>query len=117
MVEGDALEVQEADVVEAITIGHKGIRELIGLQEELLAKIDDRPKKMEWSKAVSPEGLEAKVKKAAEGKIKDAINQKEKHTRIEAVEKVKAEIAALLADEYPDNPKDIASHIGDVEYN
>jgi polyribonucleotide nucleotidyltransferase len=117
MVEGGALEVQEADVVEAISIGHKGIRELIAIQEELLAKIDDRPKKMEWTKAVSPEGLEAKVKKHAEGKIKEAINQKEKHTRIEAVERIKAEVAALLLDEFPDNPKDIAGHIGDVEYN
>ncbi|MEP6492983.1 MAG: polyribonucleotide nucleotidyltransferase [bacterium] len=117
MVEGGALEVQEADVVEAITIGHKGIRELIGIQEELLAKMDDRPKKMNWSKPASPEGLEAKVKKHAEGKIKDAINQKEKHKRIEAVELVKAEVAALLLGEFPDNPKDIASHIGDVEYN
>jgi polyribonucleotide nucleotidyltransferase len=117
MVEGGALEVQEADVVEAISIGHKGIRELIAIQEELLAKIDDRPKKMDWTKAVSPEGLEAKVKKHAESKIKEAINQKEKHTRIEAVERIKAEVAALLLGEYPDNPKDIAGHIGDVEYN
>ena len=117
MVEGGALEVQEADVVEAINIGHKGIRELIAIQEELLAKIDDRPKKMEWTKATPPDGLEAKVKKATEGKIKDAINQKEKHTRIEAVEKVKSEVAALLAVDFPENSKDIATLIGDVEYN
>ena len=31
MVEGGALEVQEEDVVEALTIGQKGIRELIGI--------------------------------------------------------------------------------------
>ena len=36
MVEGGALEIQESDVVEAIGIGQRGIRELIAMQEELL---------------------------------------------------------------------------------
>src|SRR5215212_8979198 len=57
MVEGGALEVQEEDVVEAITIGQKGIRELIAMQTELLQKIDDRPAKMSWTKAEIPEDL------------------------------------------------------------
>ncbi|HEY5060219.1 MAG TPA: polyribonucleotide nucleotidyltransferase [Gemmatimonadaceae bacterium] len=117
MVEGGALEVQEADVIEAITVGHTGIRELIGLQEQLLKQMDDRPKKMSWVKAEPPEGLDAKVKKLADGKIKDAINQKEKHTRIEAVEKVKKEIAEQLLTDFPDNAKDIAGLIDDSEYN
>jgi polyribonucleotide nucleotidyltransferase len=117
MVEGGALEVQEADVIEAITVGQTGIRELIGLQEQLLKQMDDRPKKMSWVKAEPPEGLDAKVKKLADGKIKDAINQKEKHTRIEAVEKVKKEIAQQLLTDFPDNAKDIAGLIDDSEYN
>src|SRR4051812_7932829 len=37
MVEGGALEVSEEDVVQALAVGHSGIRELIGIQEELLA--------------------------------------------------------------------------------
>ena len=57
MVEGGALEVQEEDVVEAITIGHKGIKELIGIQNELLKQMDDRPAKMTWTKAEIPEDL------------------------------------------------------------
>jgi polyribonucleotide nucleotidyltransferase len=109
--------VQEADVIEAITVGHTGIRELIGLQEQLLKQMDDRPKKMSWVKAEPPEGLDAKVKKLADGKIKDAINQKEKHTRIEAVEKAKKEIAEQLLTDFPDNAKDIAGLIDDSEYN
>src|SRR5204862_3056876 len=68
MVEGGALEVSEEDVVEAFTVAQRGIKELIAAQEDLLKKID-RPKKMEWTKAVRPEGLEENVKKLAEGKI------------------------------------------------
>src|SRR5216110_1952787 len=64
MVEGGALEVSEDDVVEALTLSHKGIRELIATQEELLKK-SDRHEKMSWEKAQLPEGLETRVKELA----------------------------------------------------
>src|SRR5678815_1349497 len=89
MVEGGALEVQEDDVVEALSISHKGIRELIAMQNELLAKLDDRPVKMQWTKAEIPADLQVRVKSLAEGKISEALNQKDKHTRVEAIERVK----------------------------
>jgi len=116
MVEGGALEVGEDDVVEAFTVAQRGIKELIAAQEELLRKID-RPKKMEWTKAEVPEGLEENVKKLAEGKIREAINLKEKHTRIEAVERVKKEIADELLTDFPDNSNDIKELLGEVEYH
>src|SRR5690606_33825133 len=36
MVEGGAVEIPEADVLEALRVGHQGIQELIAIQEELL---------------------------------------------------------------------------------
>jgi len=116
MVEGGALEVQEDDVIGAITVGHNGIRELIGFQNELLAKMDDRPAKMSWSKAEPAKGLPERVKALTEAKIREAINQKEKHTRIEAVERVKKAAAEQLAAEFPES-KDIGAHIEEVEYH
>ena len=117
MVEGGALEVQEEDVVEALTISHKGIKELIAAQEELLKQLSDRPAKMEWTKAEPPENLQVNVKALAEGKIKEALNQKDKHTRIQAVERVKSEVADGLLADFPDNAKDIHTLLGDVEYH
>jgi len=117
MVEGGALEVQEEDVVEAITIGHKGIRELIAIQNELLKQMDNRPAKMSWTKAEIPEHLQVKVKALAEGKITEALNQKDKHGRIEAIERVKKEVAEGLLVDFPDADKDIHTLLGDVEYN
>src|SRR5215216_724109 len=55
MVEGGALEVSEDDVVEALTIAHRGIKELVAIQDEMLA--EKREEKMEWSKAEMPAGL------------------------------------------------------------
>jgi polyribonucleotide nucleotidyltransferase len=117
MVEGGALEVSEEDIVDAFTIAQKGLGELIKAQEDLLAKLPNRPKKMEWTRAEKPEGLVESVKKLAEGKITEAINQKDKHTRIEAVERAKTEIAEKLLADFPDNSNDIKELLGDVEYH
>jgi polyribonucleotide nucleotidyltransferase len=118
MVEGGALEVSEEDVVEAITIAHKGIGEIVGAQDELLKQLGkDRPAKMEWTKAEIPADIHVKVKALAEGRIVEALNQKDKHTRVQAVEQVKAEIADKLLGDFPDNSKDIHTLLGDVEYH
>ena len=116
MVEGGALEVSETDVLDALTVAQKGIRELIGAQEELLTKAGRAPK-MEWTKAEAPEGLVTRVKELAQGKISDALNQKDKHTRIDAVERAKKELADLLLADFPDGARDIHTLLGDVEYH
>src|SRR5690242_12854672 len=68
MVEGGALEVSETDVLDALTVAQKGIRELISAQEELLSKAGRTPK-MEWTKAEAPEGMVTRVKELAQGRI------------------------------------------------
>lgn len=115
MVEGGALEVSEEDVLESLRLSHDGIRELIAAQEELLAKVQQP--KMAWTKAETPEGVATKVKELAAGRIREALNQKDKHTRIEAVERTKRELADGLLVEFPDNAKDIHTILGDVEYH
>src|SRR5690606_27478828 len=60
MVEGGALEVGEDDVLEALAVGHRSIKELVALQEEMLA--ENRAEKMTWTRAEAPEGLVARVK-------------------------------------------------------
>jgi polyribonucleotide nucleotidyltransferase len=116
MVEGGALEVSEEDVVEALTVAQGGIRELIGYQEELFAKAG-RTEKMAWEKATVTEGLTDRVRSIADVKISEALNQKDKHTRIQAVEQVKREVAESLAADLPDNAKEIKGILGDLEYN
>ena len=115
MVEGGALEVSEDDIVEALGVAQKGIRELIASQEELLGKAERTPK-MAWEKATLPEGLEVRVKELAEGRISEALNQKDKHTRIEAIERVKREVADELLGDFPDAAKELHTLVGDVEY-
>ena len=116
MVEGGALEVSEEDVIDGLKIAQKGIGELVAMQEELLAKV--AVEKMAWVKTEVPAEVTKAVTKAAKAKIEAAINQKEKHTRIQAVEAVKdtvkEELAAALA---PELVPHIGSVLGDLEYN
>ncbi len=115
MVEGGAIEISEDDTLAALNVAQAGIRELVAVQEEMLA--ESRTPKMPWTRAEADAGLVSRVKALAEAKITEAINQKDKHTRIEQVEKVKKEVAKLLESEYPDNAKDVKQHIEDAEYN
>ena len=116
MVEGGALEVSEEDVVEALTVAQGGIKELIGYQDELL-KAAGKIEKMSWSKATVTDGLADKVKAAADAKISDALNQKDKQTRVQAVELVKKQVAEQFVADLPDNAKEIQHILGDLEYN
>jgi polyribonucleotide nucleotidyltransferase len=115
MVEGGALEVTEADAVEALTVGHRGIQELIQIQEELLKQA--RAEKMEWKKADLGPEIKGRVEELTKGKIGEALNHHEKHTRIGAIELVKKAAIDTLLTEFPDNAKDIHNLVGDVEYH
>ncbi len=116
MVEGGALEVSEEDVIDGLKIAQKGIGELIAMQEELLKKV--KVEKMAWAKSETPDEVTKAVTKAAKARIEAAINQKEKHTRIQAVEAakeaVKEEMATALA---PEQQPFVGSVLGDLEYN
>jgi polyribonucleotide nucleotidyltransferase len=116
MVEGGALEVSEADVVDALQIGHSGIRELIAAQDELLRQMPRAPK-MSWVRPELPPGLEARVGELARGRIMEAINQSDKHARVDAVVQVKKELGEMLLAEFPDNTRDIITIVGDAEYH
>ncbi len=115
MVEGGALEISEEDVVEALGIAQRGIRELIGMQTELLD--EKREPKMEWVKTETPVEVIHRVKSEAEDAIKAAINQADKHTRVQAVERVKDEVKEKLKAELPEDQHGfIGGVLGDLEY-
>jgi polyribonucleotide nucleotidyltransferase len=115
MVEGGAIEVSEDDALQALTVAHGGIKQLIGFQNEMLS--ESRQPKMDWKKSEPDANIVARVKELADEKIVEAINQLDKHTRIEAVEAVKSAVKEQVLAEYPENGKEISSLVGDSEYN
>ncbi|MEO6446255.1 MAG: polyribonucleotide nucleotidyltransferase [Gemmatimonadaceae bacterium] len=115
MVEGGANEVSEDDTLDALTVAHKGIKELVGYQNDMLAKV--RSDKMAWVKTDVPAEVLAAVTKEAEKRIADAINQKDKHTRVQAVEAIKKEVKERMVAEKPEWAPFVGSVLGDLEYN
>jgi polyribonucleotide nucleotidyltransferase len=114
MLEGGANEISEADALEALTIGHGGIKELIEMQEELLKK--GREPKMTWTANVVPDEVVKAVTKEAEDKIVAALNQKDKHTRIQAVEAVKKAVNEKVVATNPEWAPHIYNVLSDLEY-
>jgi polyribonucleotide nucleotidyltransferase len=116
MVEGGALEVSEADVLEALAIGHTGIKELVGYQNELLSAAGIATK-MPWTKTEVPAAIVKAVKAEAEARILAAINQKDKHTRVEAVEAVKRAVSEKITAENVDAAPYVNGILDDLEYD
>jgi len=114
MVEGGALELTEAEIVKALEVAHKGVRELLDATAELTAEV--RQPKMEWTKTEPPAELVARVKALAEPRIAEALNLPEKAERAQALGALKATIQEQLAEEFPENGKDVARVIEDIEY-
>src|SRR5881392_725874 len=115
MVEGGALELTEAEVVKALEVAQKGIRELLDAADELVA--DMRQPKMEWTKVEPAAEQVRRVKELAEARVQEALNLPEKSERAQALGALKATIQEQLAAEFPDNVKDVGRVIEDIEYH
>ncbi len=114
MVEGGALELTEAEIIKALEVAHKGIQELLDATGELTAEM--RQPKMEWTKVEPPAELVKRVKALAEPRIEEALNLPEKAERAQALGALKATIQEQLAEEFPENVKDVGRVIEDIEY-
>jgi len=114
MVEGGALEISEKEVLDALKIGQKGIKELIGIAQKVISKAA-KPT-MAWVKAERDAALTKRVEELAEKAMAKAINAKDKAGRSEGVAKVKASVVEQLLAEFPDQGRTIGNEIEEVEY-
>jgi polyribonucleotide nucleotidyltransferase len=114
MVEGGALQVSEAEMLEALKVAQKGIRELLGHAEKIASKAA-RPK-LAWVKDEPPAELVKRVRGLAEAEMAQVINAKDKHARAANAEGLKAKVKETLAAEFPEGSKQISGVLEDIEY-
>ena len=114
MVEGGALELSEADIAEALTFAQKGVAELVAWEQEILE--GNAKPKIVWNKAQPAPELAARVRELAEDRMREALTLPEKHERIQALRAVEAEVKERLAEEFPEQERDIGSVLDDIEY-
>ncbi len=115
MVEGGAVEVSEQEVLDALKVAQKGIKELIALQKKVLDKAA-KPK-MAWTKAEPDADMIKKVRELAEGAMAKAINAKDKAGRSQGVKDLKVKVLEELAAAYPEGLKAIANELDELEYH
>jgi polyribonucleotide nucleotidyltransferase len=115
MVEGGSLEISEAEVVEALKVAQKGIKEIIGLQKQVIDKADKKPK-IAWTKAEHDAGIVAKIRELAESQMAAAINAKDKASRASGVRAVRDQAIAKVLEAFPDRGREIGNVLEDVEY-
>ncbi|HET8648698.1 MAG TPA: polyribonucleotide nucleotidyltransferase [Gemmatimonadales bacterium] len=114
MVEGGALELSEAEMLEALQVAQSGIRELLRTEQQLFDQLTIT--KLEWTRPETDADLTAKVRKMAEKDIASAINAKDKAGRAAGVREVRERVMQALSEEYPDSGKQIAAELEDIEY-
>ncbi|HJP56515.1 MAG TPA: polyribonucleotide nucleotidyltransferase [Gemmatimonadales bacterium] len=114
MVEGGALEISEAEMLEALKVAQRGIQELVGLENQLAKQAG--PKKLEWNRAPVDEALVSRVREIGEAAVAKAINAKDKSGRAAAVRAIRDQVLAELAGEYADRGKEIGNEFEEIEY-
>lgn len=108
MVEGEAQECSEEDLVKALDIAHNAIRIHIKAQEELRAKAGVSGKR-DYKKPEQNEELQQKVIAFAKDRVYQiSRSASSKADRSEAYDKVKEELIASLGEEVTDADKKLA---------
>jgi len=115
MVEGEANEVSESDMLEAIFFGHQAIQPLLAAQDELVAKV--APVKRDVPPPAVNVELQERVKTLAYQGMKEAVRIKAKMERHNAIDAIREETIAALASEFEGAEKEIAAFIDDMEYD
>ncbi|MBD3411065.1 MAG: polyribonucleotide nucleotidyltransferase [Ignavibacteriales bacterium] len=114
MVEGEGLEVQEADMLEALEAAHAEIKKLVAMQNEL-RELCGREKRV-FEPPVLEEELVNDVRELAETKIVDLVNSTtEKMERQNILKEIKKTTIEALEEKYPEREKDVASALHDIE--
>jgi polyribonucleotide nucleotidyltransferase len=117
MVEGEANECQEEDLIKAIELAHDAIRIQVKAQEDLALAIG-RTTKRDYVKPYRNEVLNEKIKAFATSKMYAiASAASAKHERSEAFKALHDEVVAYLGEDLPDEDKALIGHYtGELQY-
>jgi len=101
MVEGEAVEISEEEMLKALQFGHEAIKKIIALQQDFIdeMKIEKRP--MEPLEMNSD--LVKRVRKMALKKLPEALAPAKKMERKEALDQLEKSIQESLTEDFPEH--------------
>jgi len=115
MVEGASVEVSEADMLEALEVGHKAIRELIDIQLELVALAGGKPAVFEFETIEIDPAFVSAVEGAAANPVADAYKIGDKATRETTLAEIKGNLQETLSEQFPDAIGQLSGVFKDIE--
>jgi len=101
MVEGEAQEIGETDMVAALRFGHEVARQLIGVQKAVAAEMA-KPKRA-MTPVVMPAGLEARVTAMVTNNLRQFLQEPEKQKRNESLKQLRDTTIESLQTEFPES--------------
>ena len=117
MVEGEANECQEEDLIKAIELAHEAVKVQINAQKELREKLGLTTKR-DYKKPYRNEVLNEKITAFAKDKMHAiASSASAKHDRSNAFSALNKEVKEFLGEELPDEDKKLIGHyVGELQY-
>lgn len=101
MVEGEAQEISEAEMVEALAFGQSAAAQLIQVQKAVAAEAS-KPKR-EFMPPALPEGLEARLKDMIVNPLGELLLETDKQTRRNGMKELYKNTLAALQPDYPES--------------
>jgi polyribonucleotide nucleotidyltransferase len=114
MVEGEADEISEEEMIDAITFAHENIRALNAKQRELFDAVGV-PEKREVIAPQMPEGILERVQADFGSEIDATGRNAKKLERGDKLSALKAKVVEALAEDYPEQERWIKDAFGSVE--
>lgn len=113
MVEGEADEIEEPDMLAALEFGHNKIKEILGAVGRLLEKTA-KPKR-DFIPQVVPEELARRTEEIVKSRVPEIFDMDDKKQRQEFLSRLVEEVAEKLSEEFPEAESDIAKVVHEIE--
>ena len=111
MVEGGALEVPESEILEGLQVAHEAIRELVEIQEEVVAV--HRKPEMEWTPKAPDAEVQQRVEELAADRVERAVATADKQERSRALSAVVDDVLERMVEDGAD-ASEVESDVRDV---
>lgn len=112
MVEAGAKEVSEEVMLDALAFGHEAIKEIIAMEEELIALAKKEPLVAKMFSV--PTDIASAAKELALEPLMQAASSEEKLARESAIAAVNVQMKETLLEKFPENEKEIDEALHDV---
>lgn len=112
MVEGEADQVSENELVTALQYAQEAISDLIALQEELVQEVGKT--KREFEQSTKDDELLQRIEELVKPNLESLNKPKNKQDRYQDIDAFIAETVEALVEDYPEEEKTIKSHISEL---